>query len=134
MAIIGVSLATASISIGQAEGRRLSAQAEQVALVLESAADRAASLSRPHRLVLSPQGYQVEEFFRGQWRAPLGRPLQPRAWGDGIAPLGPSAPLLIDRDGLGLPVLLRLSLGGRQALVQWNGLDRPVVMADEVKQ
>ena len=125
MAIIGISLATASISIGQAEGSRLTSQADQLALVLESAADRAASLSRPHRLVFSPQGYAVEEFYRGGWRAPSTGPLRTRSWGEGIELLSRPDPIRIDRDGIGLPAAIVLNLGGRQVSVLWNGVDRP---------
>ena len=86
LAIVGLLLGATTLSFRQAESRRLQEEAERLSLVIAAVSDRAAMMNRRHRLSLDAQGYRVEEWVRGEWRALTDAPLQARDWGHGVLP------------------------------------------------
>ena len=121
LAIVGLLLGTTTLSFRQAESRRLQEEAERLSLVIAAVSDRAAMMNRRHRLSLDAQGYRVDEWVRGEWRALKDAPLQARDWSHGVRALEP-AQLVTDGIGLVTPTDWVLARGRDQLRVGVNAL------------
>lgn len=125
MVILGITVATVSTSVFQAESRRLALAADQFSAVLAATSDRAALLNRPHRIRVGPQGFVPEELFRGDWRADLPAPLGERAWGPPTrAAVNAPVTVRIDRTGLVEANRILLVRGEQRLLLTIDGLGR----------
>lgn len=124
LAVVAVMLAAVALAVRQPTARVLATELTRVEQLLQISADRAASLGREHRMVLSPSGYRIEERVLGQWKEPQGLPLQPRQWPEGWQATASPAEVLITPQGLVSPLRLTLSVGGEADSMAWDAMGR----------
>jgi len=122
LAMLGIVMATASLSFVQSGKKGLEAHASQLQLLAAAVSDRAVLLNRPHRLVVDRQGVWVEERLRGQWRDGLPPPFQFRPWTDHVGLASEPVVLGFSRAGQTGGAELTLSRGVDRASVQLDAL------------
>ena len=113
VAILGLVMALAGLSLFQAADRKLQFQVDRLQAVLQTVSDRAALMQRDHRVVMNDEGFWVEERRRGDWLQQLAFPMQFRSWEAGLVFQGETAAIRVDRTGLVEPVKLDFKLANR---------------------
>jgi type II secretion system protein H len=117
VAILGLVMAMAGLSLFQAADRKLQSQVDRLQAVLQTVSDRAAIMQRDHRLILSKEGFWIEEQRRGQWLQQTAFPMQYRSWETGLSFQGETAVVRIDRTGLIEPSQLDFEQRGHSVIL-----------------
>ena len=117
VAVLGLVMALAGLSLFQAADRKLQTQVDRIQAVLNAVSDRAAVMQRAHRLVISAEGFWVEERRRGEWLQQLTFPMQFRSWESGLVFEGEPAYIRVDRTGLVEPSRINFKKADRSIVI-----------------
>lgn len=120
LAILAVVLSTVSLAVGSADGRAIKLEEQRFSKLLLALVDRAATLSREHRIQLRQHGYQVYELHRGQWRLLESAPFSPRQLPVGMQTISATSMIDIESLGVVVPGSLAFSQGSMESTVSWN--------------
>lgn len=100
LAIIGIVLAGVAVSYVQADNRRIEDQAARLRVLLAQVSDRAALSNRRHRLIMSAEEIQIQEFVDARWRNVFLHQARTEKWVEGVRLQNPSLQIFIDSSGL----------------------------------
>lgn len=109
VAIIAVASASVLLVMPDPRGD-LNQEAERLAARAGAARDAAIVEGKPTALVLGPAGYGFSRRERGQWVAITQKPLDGRAWGEGVSAMtgAGEARVVFDSTGLADPATVTL--------------------------
>lgn len=124
LAVVAVLLVSVVWAVKQPASRALANELARFEQILQAGSDRAASLGREHRLVLTDSGYQLEERLLGEWKRIEVSPLHPRDWPSGWRAKAAPQQVLISPQGLVSPVQLLLSAGSQTQSMAWDAMGR----------
>lgn len=100
LAIISIALTTVSLSLSRPAKKTLELELQRFGQISLLTSERAIMLGREHRLVMDPQGYQVEERFADQWRRVAASPYEQRPWPQAISIKEPRIEVIVSSSGV----------------------------------
>ena len=110
IAILGLMMAVAGLSLFQVGERKFKAEADRIAAIVVAVSDRAAITQRDHRIIFDRDGLRIEEQRRGQWLHQTVFPMQPRQWNTELSYQGEPVVVRVNRTGLVQAVRLPMVL------------------------
>lgn len=99
LAIISIALTAVSLSLTRPANKSFELELQRFERITLAASERAMMLGRAHRLVMDSQGYQVDEYFMGQWRQVPVSPFERRRWPEPISAKESRTEILISPSG-----------------------------------
>lgn len=123
LAIVGIMLASISLSTGQSQLRQLETERKRLALLIQATAERSVTLGVDHTILVSSQGLRFFEHRDGRLQELAVAPLQFRPWPDGMSVQIEGSPELQARaTGLFSPTVIHLELAGLRTRAAFNAL------------
>lgn len=124
LAIVSIALTTASLSLFRPASKNLDVELQRLERIIQLTSERAVLLGREHRMVMTQEGYRVEERFSGSWQPLSANPFQARPWPEGLRLDASQIDIPITAAGAVAESEVALSLGDQSRRLQIDAIGK----------